>query len=186
VLDAERSLLAIASTATVKPDLPGFRVDRAQRRLMNPEILLVEDNADDRALFARAVAASGLAVHVTYASRAPEAVMRLNRLGIFEGTPLPALIILDLGLPGLQGQILLQVIRNAYGPRAVPVIVLTGSLREQDKADCEHWGISDYVVKPGSLYGLTQFVAGLSRFFAADSVTGRIPAIQKRDPRRDG
>jgi CheY-like chemotaxis protein len=144
-----------------------------------PEILLIEDNADDRELFAKAVAASGLDVRVTYASAAPEAVLRLNRQGSFANAPLPALIVLDLSLPGLQGPTLLQVIRNAYGPRDVPIVVLTGSLMEKDMIDCERWGISDYVVKPRSHYGLTRFVAGLSRFLPENPPQTDAPAAER-------
>ncbi|MFT3766270.1 MAG: response regulator [Minicystis sp.] len=129
-----------------------------------PEILLIEDNADDRAMFVKAVAMSMLPARVTCAADAPQAVARLNRIGDFAGQPLPSLIILDLSLPGLQGRTLLQVIRNAFGPRLVPIVVLTGSLREEDRAECERWGISDYMVKPQSYFGLIEFVASLARY----------------------
>jgi len=153
-----------------------------------PEILLIEDDPDDRDLFAKAVAASGIEVRVTYTTSAPEAVMRLNRLGGFANTPLPALILLDLSLDGLQGQTLLQVIRNAYGPRDVPIIILTGSLRDRDRTDCERWGISDFVVKPRSHFGLTKFVTGLKRYLPnfedTESVMADVPyrsALQPDD-----
>lgn len=130
-----------------------------------PEILLIEDDGNDRDLFVKAVSMSMLPVHVTCTSNAAEAVMRLNRVGDYIGLPLPALIILDLSLPGLQGPALLQVIRNAFGPRYIPIVVLTGSLRERDRQECERLGISDYMVKPQSYFGLVKFVAGLARFF---------------------
>ncbi len=129
-----------------------------------PEILLIEDSADDRALFDRAVAASGMEVRVTHVSSAPEAVMRLNRLGHYAGTDLPSIIVLDLSLPGLQGATLLQVVRNAYGPREVPVVILTGSDSAADQESCEPWDISDYVVKPHAHSELVAFVRSLARF----------------------
>ena len=129
-----------------------------------PEILLIEDSADDRALFDRAVAASGMELRVTHAHSAAEAVMRLNRLGRYAGTELPAVIVLDLSLPGLQGATLLQVVRNAYGPRDVPVVILTGSDSAADQASCEPWDISDYVVKPHAHGELVAFVRSLARF----------------------
>ncbi len=128
------------------------------------EILLIEDSADDRALFDRAVAASGMPLRVTHAQSAPEAVMRLNRLGKYAGTELPAVIVLDLSLPGLQGATLLQVVRNAYGPRDVPVVILTGSDNAADQEACEPWDISDYVVKPHAHSELVAFVRSLARF----------------------
>jgi CheY-like chemotaxis protein len=151
-----------------------------------PEILLIEDNEDDRTAFAKAVAMSGLPARVTYASGAPEAVMRLNRLAGFAGTELPALIVLDLTLPGLRGPILLQVIRNAFGPRHVPVVVLTGSLREHDRSDCERWGISDYQVKPQSFFGLVRFVSGLARLLPPVLPAGSVPQDEERRLGSDG
>jgi len=145
-----------------------------------PELFLIEDNADDRDLFSRAVALSKLDLRVTFAKDAPEAVLRLNRIGKFAGTSLPNLIILDLALPGLQGKTLLQVIRSAYNSRSVPVVILTGSARERDKAECESLGISEYALKPESLFELTQFVSSLVRFFPDGSSTTKIAVINDR------
>jgi len=145
-----------------------------------PELFLIEDNPDDRDLFSRAVKLSGLNLRVTCAKDAPEAVLRLNRIGKFAGTSLPDLIILDLSLPGLQGKTLLQVIRSAYNSRSVPVVILTGSAREHDKAECESMGISEYALKPESLFELTQFVSSLVHFFPDVSATGRVAAINDR------
>lgn len=141
------------------------------------ELLLVEDNVDDRALFAKAVATSELPVTITYAANASEAVMRLNQIGPFAGIPLPALIVLDLSLPGLKGQTLLQVIRNAFGPQLIPIVILTGSLAERDRLACERWGISGYAVKPQTQFGLVQFVSGLARFLEPGTWSGGIPTI---------
>ncbi len=129
-----------------------------------PEILLIEDRRDDRDLFEAAVLVSGLRAKVTFAADAVEAVVRLNRLGSVHGSTLPALIVLDLGLPGLKGQTLLQVIRTAYGPRDVAIIVLTGSQRPADKATCSTWSISDYMVKPQDYAELVRWVKTLARF----------------------
>lgn len=143
------------------------------------EILLVEDNLDDRTLFAKAVVVSGLPVTVTYATNASEAVMRLNQVGPFAGTPLPALIVLDLSLPGLNGQTLLQVIRNAFGPKLIPIVILTGSLAERDRLACERWGISEYTVKPQSHFGLVQFVSSLAHLLEPGTWSGGIPSINE-------
>jgi CheY-like chemotaxis protein len=133
-----------------------------------PEILLVEDSPDDRALFARAVLESRLPVQVTYATGAAEAVLRLNRLRQYAGMPLPSLVVLDLSLPGLHGATLLQVIRNAFGPRHLPIVVLTGSFSEEDRVTCERWGISGYYVKPNTHFGLVRVVATFGRYLGAE------------------
>ena len=133
-----------------------------------PEILLVEDRKDDRELFEAALLVSGLRARLTFAADAIEAVVRLNRLGAVPGSRLPALIVLDLGLPGLKGQTLLQVIRTAYGPREVAIIVLTGSQRLADREICGTWAISDYMVKPQDHAELVRWVKTLSRFLPSE------------------
>lgn len=154
------------------------------------EILLIEDNQDDRDLFMAAVHASGLNARVTFANDAAQAVLRLNRMGVFTETPLPNLVVLDLGLPGLQGKTLLQVIRNAYGPRTIPVVVLTGSYRTADRTECESWGISDYLIKPQSYVEHIRVIASLRRWLNSspqppqDPQTGSHPlfrAVTQRD-----
>jgi CheY-like chemotaxis protein len=129
-----------------------------------PEILLIEDNKDDKDLFELALCASGLQVSLTKAMDATEAVMRLNRKG--GAGDLPALIVLDLSLPGLKGRTLLQVVKGAYAPRAIPIVVLTGSLVERDRTDCQALGVDDYLLKPQSFEALVRLVASLRRFFA--------------------
>jgi CheY-like chemotaxis protein len=134
-----------------------------------PEILLIEDDPDEQILFKRAASVSGIPATVTVAKDAPQAVMRLNRMGVYSQTPLPTMIVLDLGLTGLQGKTLLQVIRNAYGPRAIPVVVFTGSELASDRADCEALGISAYMIKPPTFAGLVEAISRLTRFLPDDS-----------------
>ena len=144
-----------------------------------PEILLVEDRKDDRDLFAAAVAASGLRVKVATASDSAEAVVRLNRIGRYKDAALPALIVLDLHLPGLNGQTLLQVIRTAYRSRKVPVVILTGSLSPADRAACEKLGISEYAVKPQTFPELQEFVASLRRFLPVEEPAPKTSRMAK-------
>ncbi len=133
-----------------------------------PEILLVEDRKDDQDLFLGAIAASGLRVTVSIASEATEVVVRLNRIGRYQDATLPALIVLDLQLPDLNGQTLLQVIRTAYRSRKVPVVVLTGSQSSADRLACEKLGISDFAIKPQTIQELREFVLSLQRFLPGE------------------
>ena len=142
-----------------------------------PEILLIEDRKDDRDLFQAAVLASGLRAKVVPAADAIEAVARLNRVGTDPDAALPDLIVLDLGLPGLQGHTLLQVIRTAYGPHEVGIIVLTGSERPADQTICETWNISDYKVKPQDHDDLVRWVGSLQRFLPGEDGSR---ALQRR------
>lgn len=125
------------------------------------EILLIEDSSDDRFVFDRALAMSGIPATLTFAATASEAISRLNHLGVHKDTPLPRLIVMDLGLPGINGKLLLQAIRMAYGPQLVPVVVLTGSEAAADRESCENWLINAYMVKPNTMAGMVELVAKL-------------------------
>ena len=140
-----------------------------------PEILLIEDRDDDRELFEAAVTQAGLQVRVVHAADAAHAVLRLNRRGRYDGIPLPALIVLDLGLPGFNGRALIHVIRRAYGVREIPIVVLTGSRRPEDHARCREWGANEFVVKPEDPAGLLGLVRTLARYLPGSARAGGPP-----------
>jgi CheY-like chemotaxis protein len=131
-----------------------------------PEILLVEDRLDDRILFAEALAASRLKAALINAATATEAVQYLTnqRDPASGGARLPSLIVLDLNLPGINGEAFLRIIRAAYGPRDIPIVVLTGSHKKEDQENCERWGISDFLIKPIEKAELVRWIRSLWRF----------------------
>lgn len=130
-----------------------------------PEILLIEDNKDDKDLFEMALLACGLQATLTQAMDAAETVKRLNRAG--GDRPLPSLIVLDLSLSGLQGRTLLEVIRNAYGAETIPIVILTGSKIPSDRATYEAMCVSEYLIKPTTFVDLVRLVASLQRYLVA-------------------
>jgi CheY-like chemotaxis protein len=129
-----------------------------------PEILLLEDSRNDRDLFALALANAGVRAVLRHAEDVADAVRQLTRVGAYARSPLPAVVVLDLGLPNLDGIALLRLIRRDIIPNHIPVVVLTGSLREGDRAACESLGVDDYQVKPILFADLVAFAASLRRF----------------------
>lgn len=77
-----------------------------------PHILHIDDDEDDRTLFARAFARSGLSGVLKGVASAEEALVVLNRTGPLAQLARPRLIILDLGLPQLDGRDLLALLRS--------------------------------------------------------------------------
>ena len=142
-----------------------------------PEILLVEDSKDDRDLFQLATLRSGIQASLTYAVDAPDAFYRLSHMGKYQDRRLPDLIVLDLGLPGLKGSTLLDVIRHSTVSKRIAVVVWTGSERESDRARCEAIGIQEFFIKPQTFASLVSFVGALPRFF---------PTPAALDPKRAG
>ncbi len=143
-----------------------------------PEILLLEDSRNDRDLFALALANSGVRAVLRHAEDVADAVRQLTRVGAYARCPLPAVVVLDLALPNLDGIALLRLIRRDIIPNHIPVVVLTGSLRERDRAACESLGVDDYQIKPVLFADLVTFAGSLRRFLpggaTADDETVRL------------
>jgi DNA-binding response OmpR family regulator len=103
-----------------------------------PRVLVVDDDAQVRQLLTEALEGEGFAV--------VEAADGEAALALFEMNP-PALVVLDVRLPGLDGLQLLARIRRAG---QVPVILLTARGEESDRVVGFDLGADDYVVKPFS------------------------------------
>ncbi len=114
-------------------------------------ILLVEDNPDDLALTVRAFKRSHLANPLAVARDGVEALDFLFARGDYQdraSLPLPALVILDLKLPRLDGLGVLKAIRADDRTRFLPVVILTSSKEEQDLVSGYTLGANSYVRKP--------------------------------------
>jgi two-component system response regulator len=114
-------------------------------------ILLVEDNADDEALTLRAFAKNKITNPVVVAHDGVEALDYIFGTGPHAGRDLgdlPALILLDLKLPKLDGIEVLKRIRADERTKLLPVVILTSSREEQDIIDGYRNGCNSYVRKP--------------------------------------
>jgi CheY-like chemotaxis protein len=114
-------------------------------------ILLVEDNPADVKITERALRESAVPADLVVVRDGQEAVDYLLRQGPYatnEGWRGPDLILLDLNLPGMNGREVLQHIRATPALRAVPVVVLTTSRREEDIQESYAAGANTYIEKP--------------------------------------
>lgn len=119
---------------------------------MDPKlVLLVEDNVDDERLTLRALRRNNIMNEVVVACDGEEALDYLFAQGKFEGRDsavLPALILLDLHLPGMTGVEVLRSIRSHPTTRLTPVVVLTNSEDPQQATMCIELGANSFVRKP--------------------------------------
>jgi two-component system response regulator len=113
-------------------------------------ILLVEDNPDDRELTMRALEKNKILNPVKVAEDGVEALDILLRRGphAADWTGLPALVLLDLKLPKVDGLEVLKAIRSDPRTRLLPVVVLTSSKEEQDLITSYSLGANSYIRKP--------------------------------------
>ncbi len=110
-------------------------------------ILLVEDNPDDELLTVRALKRQNFANPVVVAHDGQEALDRLFGEGK-EEPQVPALVLLDLNLPRVEGLEVLRRIRSDPRTRLLPVVILTSSREERDIVEGYSLGANSYVRKP--------------------------------------
>ncbi len=114
-------------------------------------ILLVEDSPDDAALTLRAFKKAGIVNPVQVISDGAEAVDYLFAQGHYadrDEETMPAIVLLDLNLPKLNGIEVLRRLRANKKTKLLPVIILTSSKEEQDLAAGYGNGANSYVRKP--------------------------------------
>lgn len=115
----------------------------------NMAILLVEDSPQDVELTLRAFRRHKLTNRVHVARDGEEALDYVHRRGSFAGgAPLPAVVLLDLRLPKVDGIEVLQEMKSHLTFRTVPVVMLTTSQEDRDIRRCYDLGANSYIVKP--------------------------------------
>src|ERR1700751_2363824 len=113
-------------------------------------ILLVEDDPNDLELTLTALEDYHLADEVVVAGDGAEALDYLYRRGAFASREdrSPAVMLLDLNLPKVNGLEVLQQVKANESLRMIPVVVLTSSREERDMVASYRLGVNAYVVKP--------------------------------------
>jgi CheY-like chemotaxis protein len=132
------------------------------------QILLAEDNGNDVELTLAALRENKLINDVTVVSDGAEALDYLFRRGTFAGRPAgnPALILLDLKMPKVDGIEVLQQVKSDPHLKVIPVVMLTASREEQDLAKSYALGVNAYVVKPVDFQDFVAAVKLLGGFWA--------------------
>jgi CheY-like chemotaxis protein len=131
-------------------------------------ILLVEDNPHDLELTLIALSKSQLANEVVIVRDGAEALDYLNRRGEYHQRTVgnPAVVLLDLKLPKVDGLEVLKAIREGEKLKSIPVVMLTSSKEEQDLLRSYELGVNAYVVKPVDFTEFVRAIADLGIFWA--------------------
>jgi CheY-like chemotaxis protein len=131
-------------------------------------ILLAEDNPNDVELILTAFEEARLVNEIVTVNDGEQALDFLHRRGAHAHRtgPLPAVILLDLKMPRVDGREVLRQIRSDPGLRTIPVVVLTSSREESDLLQTYQLGVNAYVVKPVDFEEFINAVGKLGCFWA--------------------
>ena len=125
------------------------------------EILLVEDNPDDRVLIERALRKNKAAKAIMTACDGAEALDYLFGLESFSGRDtrhMPELIVLDLKIPKIDGLGVLETVRSNACTRSIPVVILTSSDHDRDLVESYQLGANCYLRKNVDFVGFCETV----------------------------
>jgi len=131
-------------------------------------ILLVEDDPKDVELTMAALEEYNLSNEVVVASDGEEALDYLFYRGKFQrrSGENPAVMLLDLKLPKVNGLEVLEAIKADEKLKLVPVVVLTSSREERDMVESYKLGVNAYVVKPVDFHEFVNAIKELGVFWA--------------------
>ena len=135
--------------------LPAWQSPKLTNRpaaVKSRRILVVDDNHDAATSLAMQLDLSGYETHTAFDGL--EAVAAATTFG-------PDLILLDIGLPSLNGYDACRLIRQQSGGRSILIVALTGWDREEDREKARDAGFDDHLVKPVEHTALTKLLARL-------------------------
>ncbi len=140
-------------------------------------ILLAEDSAADAEMAVDALREANLANPIVHVEDGVEAMDYLLRRGAFadRAEGLPAVLLLDIKMPRMDGLEVLQQIRNHDKLKTLPVVILSSSREESDLARSWDLGVNAYVVKP----------VDVDQFFQAVKLLGTFWAVINEAPAKD-
>jgi CheY-like chemotaxis protein len=139
-------------------------------------LLLVEDSTRDAELIIDALATNQLANEVVHVRDGAEALDYLYRRGAFADVPAgqPALMLLDLKLPKVDGLEVLRQIKGDAAMKMIPVVMMTSSREEKDLLTSYELGVNAYVVKPMKFADFVEAVKQVGVFWA---VVNEVPPV---------
>lgn len=141
------------------------------------DILVVEDNDDDVVLIQEAFSEAKVINRLAFVRDGEEAMAYLRKQGAYATAPMPGMVLSDINMPKKNGFEMLADIKADPRLRAVLVIMLTVSDRQEDIVRSFEQGACSYIRKPVTL---TSFVAVVKEFERYWSLVSRVPCLNKR------
>jgi two-component system response regulator len=132
------------------------------------EVLLVEDDLEDAGMTIDALRQGEVPCRVNLVRDGEEALEFLFHRGRFRRAPLPDLVLLDLGLPKLDGREVLIQLKGDENLQRIPVVILTSSLMHQEILVQENLHVESYMTKPVDFDQFRCVVKSLRKYMLSD------------------
>ena len=129
-------------------------------------LLYVDDDPDDQLMLVEAVREISADVRVACAMNGVEALRYLNRAGT-DASERPALILMDINMPLMNGMEALAKLKSDPVLRAIPVVMFTTSSSADHRNRCLQLGAADFLTKPFERAALQQIVKRCLTFIGA-------------------
>ena len=131
-------------------------------------IAIAEDDLDDQLIIKEAFEECDLDARLLFVDDGEQLMNLLRREGPFSSeteAAFPALVLLDLNMPKMDGRETLRLLKNDEQFCRLPVIVLTTSKAEEDVINTYGLGVNSFIAKPGSFDKLVEIVRLLHRYW---------------------
>ena len=141
-----------------------------------PLILAAEDDLDDQLLIREALERCGAEVEIEFVEDGKMLLQRIELAASGEGgARWPELILLDLGLPGVDGRAALRYLKENEATKALPVLVLTASATEEERSRSYVDGANAFITKPGASADFVRLMNGICGFWFG---AARLPSFR--------
>lgn len=128
------------------------------------DVLVVEDNPDDSELTINAVKRGSRNANIIHCWNGREALQYLDLASDHLAEPV-RLILLDPGLPGMNGLDLLRKVRSDNHTRSIPVVILSASEEIDSISEAYRLGVNSYVIKPSRFEAYMEKVSSLASYW---------------------
>jgi len=131
-------------------------------------ILMAEDDEDDRLMARDALAEGRVNSDLRFVADGEELLQYLRHEGPYADgadAPRPALILLDLNMPKVDGREALAAIKGDPALRAIPVVILTTSKAEEDVQRAYDLGVNSFITKPVTFARLVETMTTFAAYW---------------------